>query len=73
MILDDEQFDAMRSAIGENAMMFIAFAIGDQISARTGLPIDFQFQRHTEANAKHTGTRNALGIRNLNSYKGDAA
>jgi hypothetical protein len=29
----------------------------------TGLPIDYQIQRMTEANAKHTGVRNPIGTR----------
>ena len=32
------------------------------LSERTGLPIDFQIQQQTEANATHDGTRSALGI-----------
>lgn len=31
--------------------------------AITGLPIDFQIQQQTHANAKHEGPRSALGIR----------
>ena len=30
--------------------------------AMTGLPIDFQIQRQSEANEKHDGPRSALGI-----------
>lgn len=72
LILDDEKYDALRSATGKDAVAFLGFAIGEYLAARTGLPIDFQLQRETEANEKHKGTRNPLGIRALRSYKGDA-
>jgi hypothetical protein len=32
------------------------------LSQQTGLPIDFQIQRQTQANAQHGGQRHALGI-----------
>lgn len=42
---------------------FLHAAISEWISARTGLPIDFQFQEINEANEKFPGLRNAIGIR----------
>jgi hypothetical protein len=35
----------------------------------TGLPIDFQIQRMTEANERYPGERNAMGIRNWRAVK----
>lgn len=32
------------------------------LSQQSGLPVDFQIQRQTQANAEHKGTRSALGI-----------
>lgn len=68
LILDDEQYEAM--GLGdpahphENAKWCaytLAFsALG---KAMTGLPIDFQIQQQSEANANHPGMRSALGIR----------
>jgi len=37
-------------------------AISLQLSQATGLPIDFQIQAQTEANAEYPGKRSALGI-----------
>lgn len=61
MILDDEEFDRMFS--NNLALKFLNTAVSEWIAARTGLPIDFQFQRQTEANEKYKGVRNARGIR----------
>jgi len=36
-------------------------AMSDWLTARTGLPIDFQFQSQAESE-KHAGRRNAMGI-----------
>lgn len=40
----------------------LCLAVSGWLKAQTGLPIDFQIQRQTQANAKHDGKRNALGI-----------
>jgi hypothetical protein len=37
-------------------------AISLYLSQHSGLPVDFQFQRRTEANAEYDGNRSALGI-----------
>ncbi len=42
--------------------LIMTVAISAHLSKVTGLPIDFQFQRQTEANATHKGFRNALGL-----------
>ncbi len=68
VLLDDEQWDAM--GLGDpkrthrNAKwvaLTLAFsALGQRM---TGLPIDFQLQRRTEANAKSEGQpRSAIGL-----------
>ena len=36
-------------------------AISEWLAARTGLPIDFQFQQSSDANAQFLGPRSALG------------
>lgn len=73
LIMFDEQFDKLRAAVGLNGVAFLGFAIGEYLAARTGLPVDFQLQRATEANVKHCGKRrNPLGMRDLGDFKGDA-
>lgn len=69
LMLPDEQFDELfpNSAL----RVFIGFAIGSYLREATGLPIDFQVQRATEANARHDKPRIPLGVRNLWAYVGD--
>lgn len=43
--------------------LLLTVAISEYLAKRTGLPIDFQFQPQTHANARHKGRRNAIGIR----------
>ncbi|HET7025078.1 MAG TPA: hypothetical protein VFI39_07745 [Gemmatimonadales bacterium] len=67
LILDDEQYD--RWGFGHVNEPFIngkwialvrAFsALGKEM---TGLPIDFQIQRQTQANGQYQGPRHALGL-----------
>lgn len=72
-IMADKKHDRLTKAIGQTGVSFLGIAIGQYLASLTGLPIDFQIQRQTEANALHPhGARNPLGHRNLNSYKGDA-
>lgn len=70
LILPDEEYDAMFPQHSEGnrpdimdakwVAMCLAFsALGKQI---TGLPIDFQIQRQTQANDLYTGPRAALGF-----------
>lgn len=73
LMLDDHIYDSLRDVIGMEAIFFMGIAIGQYLATRTGLPIDFQFQRCKEANAKHAvGRRNPLGLRDLRDYCGDA-
>ena len=71
-IVDDKQHDKLSKAIGQRGISFLGIAIGQYLASLTGLPIDYQIQRMTEANALHEGTRNPLGHRNMDNYKGDA-
>ena len=61
-IMEDGDFDAM---FGKNKarLGLMNTAVSEWLAARTGLPIDFQFQRQTEANAEYDGERNAMGLR----------
>lgn len=71
-ILDDKQHDRLTKAIGQDGVAFLGLAIGQYLASLTGLPIDYQIQRQTEANLLHKGTRNPLGHRDLARFHGDA-
>lgn len=43
--------------------LILTVSISERLSKLTGLPIDFQFQPQTHANARHKGMRHALGMR----------
>ncbi|MGQ5692115.1 hypothetical protein ACSVIA_20370 [Rhodococcus erythropolis] len=63
MILSDENFDRMFPRPIEDPMRhFIENAVTDHYVNATGLRIDFQIQRQTEANAKYPGVRQPLGL-----------
>jgi len=72
LILPDDEFDHLfadathpggRYRIQGNAMWaLLCTALADLARQRTGLPIDFQIQRATEANAKYDGPRVPLGL-----------
>lgn len=72
LILSDSDYDVLNDAAGQQVIIFLGMAIGEYLATRTGLPIDFQIQRQTEANAEHNGRRNPLGVRDLLEYRGDA-
>jgi hypothetical protein len=60
-MLTDEDYDQF---IGDRRRLYLLnTAISEWLTARTGLPIDFQFQRATEANKEFGGRpRNAVGV-----------
>lgn len=65
LILDDEQFHALFPGFAaanhiDAFWSLICAALSELGRARTGLPIDFQIQSMTEANANHHGIRNPL-------------
>lgn len=66
LILDDAEYEALLgdtehlSRRGKWVALCMAFsALGQKM---TGLPIDFQIQQRTKANAMYTGARLALGL-----------
>lgn len=64
LILGDEEFDRLFDG---RVMLWslICLTISRHLADVTGLPIDFQIQRMTEANEKHPTTwRNPMGNRN---------
>lgn len=59
-ILSDEQFDAMFEGNMRRLSLFNT-ALSEWLGTRSGLPIDFQFQRMTDANLEFKGRyRNAV-------------
>jgi hypothetical protein len=71
LMLDDEEFDKVCPTL--QRWELLSLAIGDYLRKETGLPVDFQIQRTTEANAKHGGKpRNPLGMRRNFAAGGDA-
>ena len=61
-IIGDSEYDEAFRIGGDRFRKFIETAISEWISARTGLPIDFQFQRMTQANEEFKGPRNWVGL-----------
>tara|TARA_R110002074_G_scaffold299200_1_gene470683 strand:- start:455 stop:790 length:336 start_codon:yes stop_codon:yes gene_type:complete len=67
-IMDDVSFaemfpDADQHWEFDPKWLLLTVAISKWLSDQTGLPIDFQFQPQTHANARHKGRRNAVGLR----------
>jgi hypothetical protein len=71
MMLDDEDFAAACPTRGHWELL--SAAIGAYLRDRTGLPIDFQIQRTSEANERFGGKpRNPLGMGRIFAGGGDA-
>lgn len=68
VILDDEEYDATPEAV----WTLLGFLASRHLAAVTGLPVDFQIQRRTDANAAYGNRpRNPLGIRTMTDWVGD--
>jgi hypothetical protein len=70
LILPDDEFDALfpnhnhrQPSLCDLRWALLCDALSGQAHQATGLPVDFQIQRLTEANAEFNGPRSALGIR----------
>lgn len=62
VILLDEEFDAMFDG-REMLWSLVCLAVGHHLQVVTGLPVDFQIQRMSEANEQFPGGyRNPLGL-----------
>lgn len=70
LILPDKEFDRLFRAGELTALApqadalwsLMCASIAEWLRRRTGLPIDFQIQRMTQANEEHSGPRHALGL-----------
>lgn len=63
-ILPDHEFDSLFRVVERNGQALwslMCVAIGRMLAEQTGLPIDYQIQRMTEANEKYQGQRNPVG------------
>ena len=69
LMLPDDKFAEMDGRL----RVFIGLVTSAWLSMMSGLPVDFQLQDTTEANLRHTGVRNALGMRGLPNFTGDWA
>jgi hypothetical protein len=69
LILGDKEYDALFEK-RPNLWALLSRVIATYLRTRTSLPIDFQIQRQTDANARHKKPRNALGLRDLKDYAG---
>lgn len=64
-MLDDAEYERMFPNGGGDYDAYwsvLCTALSEWLSSRTGLPIDFQIQKKSEANVKFKGKRHALGI-----------
>lgn len=76
LILPDDEYDALFAGALNCAQLrtVLDLAMGAFLRELTGLPIDFQIQRMTQANERHKGgQRNPLGGRTLAAWIGDAS
>ncbi|MEU6513681.1 hypothetical protein [Streptomyces sp. NPDC046978] len=67
LMLPDEQFDRLFPEHGkpdrtDGLWCLLCASIAELGRQRTGLPIDFQIQRRSDANAQYGGERHALGL-----------
>jgi len=75
VILADDEFDAWfpNREHAPGAWELLCLGLTAWLRQQTGLPIDFQVQRMSEANDKHDGPRNPLGTgRRFYAGHGDA-
>jgi hypothetical protein len=69
IMLTDKPFDA----IPRKVRLLLNLTTSEWLRAQTGLPVDFQLQRRKTANKLYGDKRrNPLGIRNIESFRGDA-
>jgi hypothetical protein len=69
LMLDDDEFAA--ACPTRERWELLCLSVGAYLRDRTGLPVDFQVQRASEANARHGGPRNPLGMGRVFAGGGD--
>lgn len=68
LMLDDDEFATVCPT--RERWELLCLSIGAYLSARTGLPIDFQIQATSVANERFNGPRNPLGIQHADGRSG---
>ena len=71
LILPDEEFDRIFAG-SPTLWSYVCRTMCDRLVHETGMPVDFQIQRRTEANAKPGTSRNPLGTWRIYAAGGDA-
>lgn len=61
LILADDEYDALFADRSQFWSLF-CLSTSEYLSRVSGLPVDFQVQRRTQANEQHKGFRNPLGV-----------
>lgn len=66
-VLDDEEYDRLFPGQSGNATVnslwsVMCASVSHWLSSLTGLPVDFQIQKRSEANKEFDGPRSAIGI-----------
>ena len=69
LILDDDEFAA--ACPTKERWALLCLSISTYLAERTGLPVDFQIQQQTAANAVHDGPRNPVGCGRVFAGGGD--
>lgn len=74
VMLDDADFDAMFPGYklynqNDSKWAIVNAAMSALAQQQTGLPVDFQFQRVTDVNARYSGARNPLMLGNHHSVQ----
>ena len=74
LMLPDEEYDALFAEKLPEFWSLICLAITEYLSRVSGLPVDFQIQRMTDANREYRGHfRNPLGLTPPRLYAGGPA
>ena len=65
-IMSDEEYNRIfhlpDGSLRVNFWSFMCVTVGAWLSQQAGVSVDFQIQPQTQANSKHDGKRNALGV-----------
>lgn len=69
LILPDDEYARLAEAV---LLPFLNRMVTFYLRGATGLPVDFNIQQMSAANERHSGPRNAMGLRPLLHFRGDA-
>jgi len=70
-IMADEEFDCLFGGeCGRSRWALFCLAVSTLLTETSGLPIDYQVQRQTDANDLHKKPRNPLGLQGVQRFAG---